>query len=64
MTQREANKFMLEQFDYCAKKTREAKTEEEREHFTDAAHKLYITLTNSGVFSKDSFPTADSGNIQ
>ncbi len=64
MTQREADKFMLEQFDYCAKKAREAQTEEEREHFTDAAHKLYITLTNVGVFPKDHFPTVNGGNIQ
>ncbi len=63
MTQREANEFMLEQFEYCVKKAREAQTEEEREHFTDAAHKLYITLTQVGVF-EDQFPTSNVGNIQ
>ncbi len=63
MTQREANNFMLEQFEYCVKKAREAQTEEEREHFTDAAHKLYITLTQVGVF-EDKFPASSVGNIQ
>ena len=64
MTQKEANEFMLEQFDYCAKKARGAKTEEERDHFTDAAHKLYITLTNVGVFPNGHFPACNNGNIQ
>lgn len=53
MTQREANEFMLEQFKYCVEKARNAKSEEERSHFTDAAHKLYITLTQCGVFVDD-----------
>lgn len=64
MTQREANAFMLEQFEYCVKKAREAKSEEEREHFTDAAHKLYITLTTAEVFAKDHFPIVNGDTIQ
>ena len=64
MTQKEANDFMLEQFEYCVRKAREAQTEEEREHFTDAAHKLYITLTQVGVFKQEQFPVSNSGNIQ
>ena len=64
MTQKEANDFMLEQFEYCVKKAREARTEEEREHFTDAAHKLYITLTQVGAFDSVPFPASNSGNIQ
>ena len=64
MTQREANDFMLEQFEYCAQKARTAETEEERDHFTDAAHKLYITLTQVGAFDSAPFPASNSGNIQ
>lgn len=64
MKQWEANDFMLEQFEYCAQMARVAKTEEERDHFTDAAHKLYITLTQVGAFENGAFPASNSENIQ
>ena len=63
MTRKQADAFMNERFDEYAEKARNAETEEEREHFTDAAHKLYITLASAGVFEEETekgFPLSDS----
>lgn len=53
MTRKQADAFMNERFDDYANKARTADTDEEREHFTDAAHKLYITLVSAGAFEEE-----------
>lgn len=63
MTKEQANKFMNERFDDYANKARTAETEERQEHFTDAAHKLYITLASADAFEKEPFPEMPNGGI-
>ena len=48
MTKREADLILREQFSVMAKKAKESKTDEDELRFTDAAHKLYISLTTYG----------------
>lgn len=63
MTRKQADEFMNERFDDYANKARTAETEEDREHFTDAAHKLYITLASVGAFEEEpanGFPMGES----
>ncbi len=54
MTQKEANIFMNEQFDKFAQKSREAENVDDEIKFTAEAHKLFITLTNTDAFEKES----------
>lgn len=50
MTQQEANKLMIERFKHFMKKAQNADSAEDSIRFTDAAHKLYITLSSAGAF--------------
>ena len=59
MTQTEANKKMIGLFEAMADKAENADSKEERFEFTDAAHKLFITLTQIDAF--DSAATSDGG---
>lgn len=63
MTRKQADAFMNKQFDLFADKAQKAETFEEQEHFTDAAHKLYITLASAGAFEEEAekgFQMSDS----
>ena len=61
MKQCEANEKMVSLFEKMVEKAEEAQEKEELTLFTDNAHKLYITLTNSGAFDKpfSSLPDSD-----
>lgn len=50
MKQYEANQKMVSLFEKMVKKAESAEKNDELTLFTDNAHKLYITLTNSGAF--------------
>ena len=58
MTQKEANKFMNEQFENFAQKAQSTENDDEEIKFTDAAHKLFITLTQTNAFEEEAFPKA------
>lgn len=58
MTQKEANKFMNEQFENFAQKAQSTENDDEEIKFTDAAHKLFITLTQMNAFEEEAFPKA------
>ena len=62
MTKREANRFMNEQLEDFVDRARNAQTDEEKMKFTDAAHKLYITLTQVDGFEVGSGNTANLGS--
>ena len=62
MTKSEANRFMNEQFDNFAHRARNAETVEEEMKFTDAAHKIFITLTEVDAFESESGNTANLGS--
>lgn len=53
MTRKQADEFMNERFDDYANKARNAESEEKREHYTDEAHKLYITLAGANAFEEE-----------
>ncbi len=61
MKQYDANKKMVSLFEKMVDKAEEATDNEELTLFTDNAHKLYITLTNSGAFDNglSSLPDSD-----
>lgn len=50
MTQQEANRLMIERFKHFMEKAQNADSEEDSIRFTDAAHKLYITLPSADAF--------------
>ena len=60
MKQYEANKKMVSLFERMVEKAEEATNNEELTLFTDNAHKLYITLTNSRAFASDLSSLPDS----
>ena len=60
MKQHEANKKMVGLFETMVEKAEAATENEELTLFTDNAHKLYITLTNSGAFDSDHLAQSDS----
>lgn len=60
MTQKEANKFMNEQFEHFVERAENAGSEEERIQAVDNAHKLFITLTNLNAFENEEFPKSQS----
>lgn len=62
MTKYEANRFMNEQFDNFVERARNAQSDEEQMKFTDAAHKLFITLTQVDGFEAESGNTANFGS--
>lgn len=62
MTKSEANRFMNEQLEGFVEKARTAESDEEQMKFTDAAHKIYITLTQVDGFEPESGNTASLGS--
>ena len=62
MTKAEANRFMNEQLEKFVERARNAQLDEETMKFTDAAHKIYITLTQVDGFEPESGNTANLGS--
>ena len=62
MTRSEANRFMNEQLESFVERARTAQSDEEQMKFTDAAHKIYITLTQVDGFESESGSTATLGS--
>ena len=59
MTQGEANKKMVSLFETMVGNAEQATDAKELFDYTDAAHKLYITLSSAGAF--DSSVMSDGG---
>ena len=53
MTKRQADAILRAQFSVMADKAQASKTDEDALRFTDAAHKLYISLTTYGGWNEE-----------